>query len=173
METVDWIRSLLSEHEGPLLRYAVKITGDVERARDVVQDTFLRLCQQEREEVEGHAVSWLFAVCRNRALDVKRKESRMKTFGEKSPVESTPSDDPAPLEVLQRGETTNRILDLYGTLSDNQQEVLRLKFQNDLSYKEISRITDLTVSNVGYLIHTGLKTIRARIQADSSMPSKA
>ena len=97
----------------------------------------------------------------------------MKTFGEKSPVESTPSDDPAPLEVLQRGETTNRILDLYGTLSDNQQEVLRLKFQNDLSYKEISRITDLTVSNVGYLIHTGLKTIRARIQADSSMPSKA
>ena len=97
----------------------------------------------------------------------------MKALGENSLEESVPSRDPAPLDVLERGETTNRILDIYGTLSDNQQEVLRLKFQNGLSYKEISRITDLTVSNVGYLIHTALKTIRAKIQTDSSMPSKA
>ena len=47
----------------------------------------------------------------------------------------------------------------------NQQEVIRLKFQDDLSYREISRITTLSVSNVGFLIHTGIKTLRQRVRA--------
>ena len=50
-------------------------------------------------------------------------------------------------------------------LPANQQEVIRLKFQNDLSYREISRITKLSESNVGFLIHTGLKTLRHRVRA--------
>ncbi len=174
-DRADWIRSLLERHEGPLLRYAARITGDLERAQDVVQDTFLKLCKQEREDVEGHAVEWLFTVCRNRALDVRRKERRMKTLGESKAAESCASGESAPAEILERGETASRILQIFGTLSENQQEVLRLKFQGGLSYKEISRVTDLTVSNVGFLIHTGLKTIRTRlqVQTDSGMPSRA
>jgi RNA polymerase sigma-70 factor (ECF subfamily) len=42
--------------------------------------------------------------------------------------------------------------------------VLRLKFQGDLSYREISRIANISVGNVGFLIHAGLKTIRETIQ---------
>jgi RNA polymerase sigma-70 factor (ECF subfamily) len=38
--------------------------------------------------------------------------------------------------------------------------VIRLKFQNDLTYKEISQVTGLSVTNVGFLIHAGLKAIR-------------
>ena len=45
----------------------------------------------------------------------------------------------------------------------NQQEVLRLKFQHGLSYREISGVTELTVSHVGVLIHNGLKALRARL----------
>ncbi len=40
--------------------------------------------------------------------------------------------------------------------------MLQLKFQNDLSYQEIAEITKLSVSHVGVLIHTALKTLRAR-----------
>ena len=97
----------------------------------------------------------------------------MKTLGESQQVESDPSRDPTPMEVMERGETASQILEVFGTLSQNQQEVLRLKFQNGLSYKEISRITELTVSNVGFLIHTALKTIRAKLKTDSGLPSKA
>ncbi len=55
-------------------------------------------------------------------------------------------------------------------LSENQREVIRLKFQNDLSYKEIADITRLSVTNVGFLLHTGLKKLRALAaeQADFS-----
>jgi RNA polymerase sigma-70 factor (ECF subfamily) len=55
------------------------------------------------------------------------------------------------------------VLDLLGTLPASQQEVIRLKFQNGFSYQEISRISGHSVSNVGYLIHVGLKTLRGRL----------
>jgi hypothetical protein len=50
----DWIREVLSQREGPLIRYAAQITGDLDRARDVVQDTFLRLCAEDRSRLDGH-----------------------------------------------------------------------------------------------------------------------
>ncbi len=50
-----------------------------------------------------------------------------------------------------------------GGLPANQQECIRLKFQHGLSYKQISQVTDLSVTNVGFLIHTGLKTLRKQL----------
>ena len=71
--------------------------------------------------------------------------------------------EPSPSEALEHKEDTARILRLLEGLPPSQREVIRLKFADGFSYKEISRISGHTVSNVGFLIHTGLKTIRSRI----------
>ena len=71
--------------------------------------------------------------------------------------------------ALEKEEQLTDVLTVLNTLPTNQQEVLRLKFQGDLSYSEISRITNLTVSNVGFLIHAGLKTIRERIRIEPAL----
>ena len=76
---------------------------------------------------------------------------------------------PEATAVLEKEEQLADILKILSTLPANQQEVIRLKFQNDMSYQEISRITSLTVSNVGFLIHTGLKTIREKVQAQPAI----
>jgi RNA polymerase sigma-70 factor (ECF subfamily) len=159
----DWVQSVLAKYEQPLIRYAAHITGDIERAREVVQDTFLKLCRQKSSQIHDHLAQWLYTVCRNRALDVQRKERKMTGIGN-AQLQIL---DSAKLELsaaLERQEQLAEVLDLLGTLPTNQQEVLRLKFQGDLSYLEISRITNLSVSNVGFLIHTGLKAIREGIQ---------
>jgi RNA polymerase sigma-70 factor (ECF subfamily) len=57
------------------------------------------------------------------------------------------------------------------TLPPNQREVIRLKFQNGFSYREISRISGHSVSNVGFLIHTGMKTLRQRLVG--TLPAEA
>jgi RNA polymerase sigma-70 factor (ECF subfamily) len=160
----EWMRSVLAQHEGPLLRYATRITGDLERARDVVQDTFLRLCREHPERLNSHLTEWLFTVCRNRALDVVRKEARTRPLTDLD-LSSRQSADPSPALSAERREVTGDILHAMDELPANQQEVIRLKFQNDLSYREISRITKLSVSNVGFLIHTGIKTLRQRVRA--------
>jgi RNA polymerase sigma-70 factor (ECF subfamily) len=155
-----WVREAVARFEGPLNLYATRLLGDAECARDVVQDTFLRLCSQDVNSVEDHLAEWLFTVCRNRALDVLRKEHRMTQLREEQ-VNRCLHPAPGPLEAAEQHELGARVLALLETLPSNQREVLRLKFQNGFSYQEISRISGHSVSNVGYLIHAGIKSLRS------------
>ena len=145
----------------PLLQYATRILGDRERARDVVQETFVELRRSERRQSDPAPAKWLFTVCRNRALNICRKEKRM-TYLDEEILERQPGREPAPNERIEREEASSFLLRIVATLPPRQQEVLQLKFQNDLSYREISEITKLSVSHVGVLIHTALKTLHAR-----------
>lgn len=158
----DWIKAALREHEGPLVRYAAQITGDLDRARDVVQDTFLRLCAEDPVRLDGHLAQWLFTVCRNRALDIQRKEQRMKPLDDIE-LAARPGREASPAAQAEQNESTNHVLRFLKHLPPNQQEVVRLKFQTGLSYKEIAGVTKLSVSNVGFLIHTALKTLRQQM----------
>lgn len=156
------IGDALSRYEGPLLRYARSLLGDLERARDVVQDTFLQLCREDPARIDGHLPQWLFTVCRNRALDVQRKESRLRPLDVVA-LEAQPSPEPTPARRLEGEDSLREALEVLGTLPAAQQEVLRLKLQEHLSYQQISQVTGLTVSHVGVLIHTALKLLRARL----------
>lgn len=159
-EDSGFLARIFAEQHAPLTRYAARLLGDADRARDVVQDTFVRLMAQPPGAVNGHAVEWLFTVCRHRALDVLRKEGRMKRFAE-GQAERVTSGEPRPGRKLETEETRAAVLELIEQLPPNQQEVVRLKFQNGFSYKEISRITALSVTNVGFLIHTAVHRLRA------------
>jgi RNA polymerase sigma-70 factor (ECF subfamily) len=158
----DWIQDVVARWESDLVRYARHLLGDAERARDVVQDTFLKLCQQDRGQLDGHLVEWLFTVCRNGALDARRKEQRMTTMTLDAVMDDL-SFDPQPDEAAEQRDSVEHVLSLMAGLPANQQEVLRLKFQHSLSYREISAITGLSETNVGFLIHVGIKRLRERL----------
>jgi RNA polymerase sigma factor (sigma-70 family) len=158
----------MADYEKPLTRYAAHITGDIEHAREVVQDTFLKLCHQKPDQIRGHLAQWLYTVCRNRALDVLRKERRMIGISD-TQLQSQVHSGPAVSSTMEKEEQLTGVLSILGTLPANQQEVIRLKFQGDLSYQEISQITSLSVSNVGFLIHTGLKAIRERVEMQPAL----
>lgn len=166
-----WVLEALNRFERPLTHYAHRLLGgDSERARDVVQDTFLRLCAQCEADLDGRLAEWLFTVCRNRALDVLRKEGRMTRLGDDQ-VSTQLSPEPDPADCAEQADSAQRALRMLDDLPPNQREVLRLKFQNGFSYREISRISGLSVTNVGFLIHTGLKTLRKHL-ADG-LPAEA
>ena len=162
----DWLAAAVDRYERPLLRYTQRMTRDVETARDVVQEAFLRLCREEPASVEGHLAQWLFTVCRRRALDVLKKESRMKTTTGAELLDRATIDTTS--AAAERHETTTQILELLERLPAHQQEVVRLKFQGGLSYREISNVTGLTASNVGYLIHTAIQTLRNQLAPSAS-----
>ena len=88
----------------------------------------------------------------------------MKRF-EEGEVERVTATDPRPGRTLEQAETRAAMLQLIDRLPANQQEVVRLKFQNGFSYKEISRITEHSVGNVGVLIHTAVARLRAEFAA--------
>ena len=156
----DRMQTLMRRFEIPLLQFATRITGDRERARDVVQETFMK-CQRNGASQNPEPATWLFTVCRNGALNVCRKERRMQ-YLDGGLIEAREAEQPMPFERLEEQEAAGFLLRIVATLPIRQQEVLQLKFQNDLSYRQIAEITKTTANNVGVLIHTALKTLRQR-----------
>ncbi len=156
----EWVKAAVTRFEGPLQQYARRLLGgDAERARDVVQDTFLRLCDQDKGTIDDHLAQWLYTVARNLSLNINRKEKRMTRLSDAA-ARLRPAETPGPQQVAQQHDEQHRAADLLDALPEHQQEVIRLKFQHGMTYREISKITDHPVSTVGYLITTGLETIR-------------
>ncbi|MFT7583396.1 MAG: RNA polymerase sigma factor (sigma-70 family) [Myxococcota bacterium] len=152
----------MTQHQRALTTYASRLLrGDVERARDVVQETFLRLWQAERAGIEDHLAAWLYTVCRNRALDVRKKESRMQPIEHPRPAVAAGT----PYTHADQKERTGLALQAIGHLPERQQELVRLKFQGGLSYREIADVTGLSVSNVGYVLHVALKSVREQLRS--------
>ena len=160
----DWLRATVAEYEVPLVQYAARLLGDADRARDVVQDVFLSLCRQPRKSLEHHSRQWLFAVCRNRALDILKKESRMKPLSD-AVADRFASREADPRAALEHQEAVGLATAVLNALPENQREVIRLKVQHGLSYREISEVTGLSVSNVGFLLHKGITTLRVRLRS--------
>ena len=167
IDASSFVRTAVEQHQAALVRYATRLLGgDADRAQDVVQDTFIRLMAQPPGTVDGHVAEWLFTVCRHRVLDVLRKESRMRRFAD-GEAERTAAPEMRPgraMELLERHEALRRLID---RLPANQQEVIRLKFQNGFSYQQISRITSLSVGNVGFILHHAVKALRREFAAQT------
>lgn len=162
-EKVRWVEEAVNKYEGRLIGYTLRFIQNVEKAREIVQETFLKLWKVKRSKVEGHLAPWLFRVCRNRSLDVLRRENKMELIEDENIIEDRPGGDVT--EDIDRHSQAKSVQDAMTCLSKRQQEVLVLKFQNDLSYKEISEVTGLSVSNVGFLIHEGVQKLRKNLAA--------
>jgi RNA polymerase sigma factor (sigma-70 family) len=156
--TTEWVIEALTEYEQPLLRYAKWLLGDLDAARDVVQETFLRLCREDRHRLEGRVAAWLFTVARNLALDARKQSGRLTALDE--------ADIQVAADLEDRHDARQALAQVFAaieTLPPNQREVVHLKFESGLSYKEISAVTGLSVSNVGFLLHTAVRAIRTHI----------
>ena len=155
------LEEIFNRFEIPLLQYARRITGDREQARDIVQETFVKFQRNGALRREDEPVTWLFTVCRNAALNVCRKERRM-MYVDEEVIEARGNEEPMPFDQLEQKEAAGFLLRIVATLPPRQQEIIQLKFQNDLSYQQIAKIMQTTANNVGVLLHTALKTLRQR-----------
>ena len=113
------LRRALTDFEVPLTRYAVSILGDIERARDAVQDTFVKLYEQDPEAIEDKVKAWLFTVCRNRCYDILKKEKRVTRLDDNE-IHALPSSADDPAQLMARGEDREKLAsDLIKLLSDS------------------------------------------------------
>ena len=126
LASADWVNAAIELHEGALLRYAQHFVRDLESARDIVQDTFLQLCRQTNDEIRPRVAQWLFTVCRNRAIDVCRKERRMKLAPEDQLADELAQNSEAPelqpSAAMERQEAATGLMSQISKLPDRQQE---------------------------------------------------
>ena len=160
----EWVESVLGRYEQPLLRFATQFVGTA-HAADVVQDTFLALCKASRSEVEPRLAAWLFVVCRNRALDLRRRDLRLSSLDDDSRIESPEAGQASGLEQHQ---SMTRVQQVVETLPGKQRQALILKFSAGMSYRQIAEVMELSVVHVGVLLHQAIKNVRQRLEEEEA-----
>jgi RNA polymerase sigma-70 factor (ECF subfamily) len=180
----EWVLAALDQFERRLLRYCQRLLGNLDEARDVVQFAFLRLCDQSPQSIGDRLPQWLYTVCRNRALDVRRQSGREKangdhadwavpTISERSGGQSPPYSAPYsrehdPAATAEQSELHEVLRVLVEALPPAQREALDL-WSDGFSYLEISRIMEKQEGHIRVLVHRGLKTLREHPQVRGLM----
>ena len=156
----DWMLDVVARHEAPLARYATRITRCADSARDVVQDVFAKLCRDAPADLNGQLAPWLYAACRNRAIDVRRKDSRAVSGDAELFAIADPGGGPVDAAVI--ADESAKVMATLATLPASQQEAVCLRFSHGLRYAEIAKVMEISVSHVGVLLHTAIASLRER-----------
>jgi len=186
----EWVLAALDQYEGRLLRYAQRLLGNLDEARDVVQFVFLRLCDQSPDEIDDRLAQWLYTVCRNRALDVLRANGRERGVGwaKAAAADGPPgsrsdkevgrrdlrslappySREVDPADTAEQAELHTLLRTLIEELPSNQREALDL-WADGFNYRQIASIIDREEGHVRVLVHRGLKAIREHPQVRGLM----
>ena len=155
------MEELMSQYQTALLRYAARVLNNADAAQDVVQEAFIRLHEnwgkiaKRRVPIKG----WLFRTTHNAAVDYIRKESRLRSLHERQSSENgcsaaTPADD-----QRDREERHELVLRHLNALRPKEREVLVLRLQEEMSYKEIAAVIHRSEGYVGSLIHTATRKL--------------
>jgi RNA polymerase sigma-70 factor (ECF subfamily) len=166
----ETIEELFEALESPLLSYALRLAGELGAAEDLVQDAFMKLQGQFKEVREPRR--WLYRTVHNLALN-QRRQARNIVPMNPEPQETPPeAADPKPLpdEQLVRMEGIGLVRLTLATLDSRSRELIRLKFTENLSYKEISERTGLKTGHVGYILHCALKTMAGELAKNGVVP---
>jgi RNA polymerase sigma-70 factor (ECF subfamily) len=166
---LDSLESLYAAQESALLSYAQSLVKQNETAQDIVQEAFLRLHTHFDQVRQPQA--WLYRTVHNLALNHLRAARKIVPIsGPQPPATEAADTQPLPDEYLERMETIGQTRLTLETIDPRSRELIRLKFEEGLSYKEISQRTSLSISNVGYLLHHALRDLAASLKKNGAMP---
>jgi len=169
----ETIEALFAALESPLLNYALRLSGDLGAAEDLVQEAFMRLHAQFDQVREPRR--WLYRTVHNLALNHRRQAGKIASLNQPAEEGATAGPDtadpqPLPDEQIARWEGIGLVRLSLETLDDRSRELVRLKFNEELSYKEISTRTGLNIGHVGYLLHHALKAIADELARNGVVP---
>ena len=172
-EPAEWetIEELFASLESPLLGYALRFVGQRALAEDIIQEAFMRL-HADFEQVRQPR-RWLYRTVHNLALNQLRQGGKIVALdlpAEDGGTMEAADPQPLPDEQIIRMEGVGLVRLSLETLDERSREVVRLKFNEDLSYKEISARTGLTTGHVGYLLHHALKAMADELAKNGVIP---
>ena len=149
-----------------LVRYAARQLGDVELARDVVQEAFIQVWERRRGwRSRGSARAYLYRIVRHLVIDEKRKQGVRRRWAEGQRLVDAPR--PAtPAEELDAKVLADAFEAAVASLPDRRREVFELVFQRGLSHAEAAAVLDISVQTVANQMSAALRSVRRAIKED-------
>jgi RNA polymerase sigma-70 factor (ECF subfamily) len=167
----ELLDALIVQYQHRLLRYLLYLTGNREMAEDLFQETWMRvLVRGSQFNGNSRFDTWLFTIARNLVIDLRRRKSMasLEEMCENSEDErrfELPSQEKTPFEHLCTLERGHLVADALLTLDPLHREVLVLRFHEELSLEEISRVTRAPLSTVKSRLYRGLAALKPHIES--------
>jgi RNA polymerase sigma-70 factor (ECF subfamily) len=150
---------LIKKHQQRLFSFIYSKVKDRDVTNDIFQDTFIKVIKTLKKgnyNEEGKFLPWVMRIAHNLIIDYFRKNNRMPSFknSDEFDIFSIISDDSlnAEKKIIQE-QIFDDVRDLINELPEEQKEVLIMRMYRDMSFKEIS-------DNTGVSINTALGRMR-------------
>jgi RNA polymerase sigma-70 factor (ECF subfamily) len=143
---------IFNKYYNYLIKMTILITGSMDSAKDVVQETFVRIIKKEFKN-EGNFKSYITTIAFRLALKEKYRRKKISNLNKDIGKDHTSPH----IEHYVKNELQQNIFDTIQTLNDNKKEILVLRFYGGHSYEEISKITGIAIGTVKSRIFYAVK----------------
>jgi RNA polymerase sigma-70 factor (ECF subfamily) len=166
--------ALVEKYKQPLHNFIHRTLRDETEAEDLAQNVFLQVYKsRDRYERTAKFSTWLFTIARNLCLNEIRRRSRHPAESLEE-TRSEHEDQPQrqyedklvflPTENVLHSELAEKIEEALAELPENQRTAILLCQQDELSYEEIARVLDCSLSATKSLIHRGRETLKEKLK---------
>lgn len=146
-----------------LVRYAARQVGEVDLARDIVQETFIQIWERRRAwKPRGSARAYLYRIVRNLVIDEKRRQKvrrRWLAGRDSRPAKHVVTPD----QVLDAKLLAEVFEAAVAALPARRREVFELVFMRGLSHAEAAGVMGLSTQTVANQMSSALRTVRTAV----------
>jgi len=162
----DAFRALVERHSRSVFRLAFRMTGSVEDAEDVVQDTFVRAYRQlARFEARSNFATWLYRIGFNCAIDFLRSRRTRETPQEAETLDrlAPHAGGPSSEDLVFAGQIGARVQDALNALSEQERAAFLMRHYHGCSIDEICTALGLKTNAAKHSIFRAVKKMRTEL----------
>ncbi|MDQ5872142.1 MAG: sigma-70 family RNA polymerase sigma factor [Acidobacteriota bacterium] len=165
----DSFRAVVEEHSGMVFRLAWRMTGNVQDAEDVVQDTFLKAHRSfGRFDARASVATWIYRIAVNASIDVIRRRRhaalpRPFGTGDSDPMEALASPDPLPDRMAFAGQVDSRVASALSLLSARERAAFVLRHLEGMPVERIAGVLRIGPNAVKQTVFRAVQKLRREL----------
>tara|TARA_B100001769_G_C22075119_1_gene578884 strand:- start:278 stop:862 length:585 start_codon:yes stop_codon:yes gene_type:complete len=157
---------LIDRHQSRIYGFIFSKIQDRDAAEDIFQDTFIKVIQTLKRGLyneQGKFLPWVMRIAHNLVIDHFRKNNRMPKFNGRGDFDvfSVISDGNLNIESkIVKGQIASHVRILLEELPEDQKTVIKMRIYQDMSFKEISENTGVSINTALGRMRYGLINLR-------------
>lgn len=153
---------IINTYKNPLYATILRMTKDPELAQDLAQEVFIKIYEQLGQYKDGSFKSWLYRVAINHTIDELRKKQYKVKNEELEDAHLIEIEHPE--FIYLKKERARLLEELLNELPEQERMIFLLRYNNELSYEEISQLLQISITDVRNRLHRSKKKMRAQVR---------